>query len=107
MVILLVVIGREGLFKVRPRADVIALEPASHAKDVVWPARRRQSRRVSGVTQGCHRHLAHRCKVGTDKAYQPHAVMAENLAAVSSIPAASSRARANAAIVSGWLCPRP
>lgn len=75
MVILLVVIGREGLFKVRPRADVIALEPASHAKDVVWPARRRQSRRVSGVTQGRHRHLAHRCKVGTDKAYQPHAVI--------------------------------
>jgi hypothetical protein len=34
MMIPLVVIGREGLFKMRPRAGVIALEPASYAKDV-------------------------------------------------------------------------
>ena len=75
MVIPLVVINREGLFKVRPRPDIIPLEPASHAKDVVGPALRRQSRGVSGVTQGRHRNLAHRRKVGTDKAYQPHAVI--------------------------------
>ena len=41
MVIPLVVIGREGLFEVRPRANVIALEPASYTKDVECPARRR------------------------------------------------------------------
>jgi len=34
----LVVIDREGLFKVCPRAAVIPLEPASYAKDVQCPA---------------------------------------------------------------------
>ena len=43
MVIPLVVIDRKGLFKMRPRTDVIALEPASYAKDVQCPARRWQS----------------------------------------------------------------
>src|SRR5215468_1348463 len=68
MVIPLVVTGREGLFKVRPRAGVIALEPASYAKDV-------RSGRVRGGAQGGHRHLAHRREVGTNKAYHPHAII--------------------------------
>ncbi len=49
MTIPLALIGREGLFKVRPRAGVIALEPASDAKDVVSPARRWQFGRLLGV----------------------------------------------------------
>ena len=75
MVIRLAVIGREGLFKVRPRAGVIALKPASYAEDVQCPALPWQSGRVPGITQGSHRHLAHRRKVGANKAYHPHAVI--------------------------------
>jgi hypothetical protein len=74
-VIPLVVIGRKRLFQVRPRADVIALEPARYAKDVHGPARRWQSGRVPGVTQRSGRHLAHRRKVGANKTDQPHAVI--------------------------------
>src|SRR5262245_41594883 len=33
MVIPLIIIGREGLLKMRPRTDIIALEPAGRAKD--------------------------------------------------------------------------
>ena len=50
MTIPLALIGREGLFKVRPRAGVIALKPASYAIDGKCPARRRRSGRVPGVT---------------------------------------------------------
>src|SRR5262245_39367540 len=75
MAIPLVVIGRKGLFKVRPRADIIALEPASYAKDGQRPARCWQFGRASGVTQRSRRHFAHRREVGTNKAYQPHAVI--------------------------------
>src|SRR5262245_4553978 len=75
MVIALLLIGREGLFKVRPRAGVVALEPASYTKDVVWPARRWRSGREPGVTQASRRHLAHRHEVSANKAYQPHAVI--------------------------------
>src|SRR5262245_15733903 len=75
MVIPLVVIGREGLFKVRPRADVIALEPASYAKDGKCPARRWRSWRVPGVAQGKRRHLAHRREVRANKTSHPHAVL--------------------------------
>src|SRR5215471_19084218 len=39
IVIPLVVIRREGLLEMRPRADVIALEPARYAKDVHGTAR--------------------------------------------------------------------
>src|SRR5262245_4094625 len=39
LVIPLVVISRERLFKARSRAEVIALEPASDAKDMPCPAR--------------------------------------------------------------------
>src|SRR5262249_51281479 len=74
-VIPLVVIGRKGLFKMRPRAGVIALKPASYAIDVKCPARRRRSGRVPGITQGKHRHLAHRREVGANKASHPHAVI--------------------------------
>src|SRR5262249_54244950 len=49
MVIPLVVIGREGPFKVRVRADVIALEPASHARDMQRPPPRWQSGGVPNV----------------------------------------------------------
>jgi len=75
IVIPLVVIGREGLLEMRPRADVIALEPARYAKDVHGPARRWQSGRVPGVTQRSRRHLAHRRKIGANKTDQPHAVI--------------------------------
>src|SRR5262245_33752073 len=75
MVITFLLIGREGLLKVRPRASVVALEPTSYTKHVVWPARRWRSGRVPGVTQASHRHLAHRHEVGANKAYQPHAVI--------------------------------
>src|ERR1700738_3372220 len=68
MVIPFVVIGREGLSKMRPRAGVVALEPASYAKDV-------RSGGVRGVTQGSHRDLAHRREVGPNKAYHPHAII--------------------------------
>src|SRR5215471_2420508 len=74
-VIPLAVIGRKGLFKVRPRTGVIALKPASYAKDVKCPARRRRSGRAPGVTQGKHRRLAHRRKVGANKTSHPHAVV--------------------------------
>jgi len=60
MVIPLVVIGREGLFKMRPRAEIIALEPARYAKDVHGPARRWQVGQALRVAQGSRRHLAHR-----------------------------------------------
>src|SRR5262245_32270681 len=75
IVIPLVVIGREGLFEVRPRAHVIALEPARYAKDVHGPARRRQSWREPGVAQRSRRYLAHQCEVGVNKTDQPHAVI--------------------------------
>ncbi len=75
MVIALVLIGRERLFKVRPRSGVVALEPASYTKDVVCPARRWQSGRLLSVTQGSRRHLAHWREVGAHKAYQPHTVI--------------------------------
>src|SRR5262249_13896468 len=75
IVIPLVVIGREGLFEMRPRAGVIALKPASYAIDVKCPARRRRSGRVPSVTQRSRRHLAHRRKVGANKTNQPHAVI--------------------------------
>ena len=75
MVIGLTLIGREGLFKMRPGADVIALEPASYAKDVVWPARRWQLGRALSVVKASRRHLAHRREIGANKAYQPHAVI--------------------------------
>ena len=74
-VIPLVVIGRKRLFKVRPRAGLIGLKPASYAIDVKCPARRRRSGRVPGVTQGKHRHLAHQREVGANKAAHPHAVI--------------------------------
>src|SRR5262249_12864332 len=73
--ILLAVIGCKRLFKVRPRAGVIALKPASYAKDVKSPARRRRFGGVPGVLQGKHRHLAHRRDVGANKASHPHAVI--------------------------------
>src|SRR5262245_5560573 len=50
LVIPLVVIGCERPFKARTRADVIALEPASYAKDVPCPTRSWKSGRVPGVT---------------------------------------------------------
>src|SRR5262245_66276274 len=74
-VIPLVVIGREGLFKVHPRAGVIALKPASYAIDVKCAPRRRRSGRVPGVTQAKHRHLAHRREDGANTASHPHAVI--------------------------------
>ena len=74
-VILLVVISRERLVKARSRANVIALEPASYAKDVPCPARCWKSGRVLGVTYRGYRHLAHRREVSANKAHQPHAVI--------------------------------
>src|SRR5262249_7418153 len=74
-VIPLVVIGRKRLFKVRSRAGVIALKPASYAIDVKCPARGRGSGRLPGVTQGKHRDLAHGREVGANKASHPHAVI--------------------------------
>src|SRR5262249_60378249 len=50
LVILLVVISRERLFKARSRAEVIALEPASDAKYMPCPARSWKSRRMLRVT---------------------------------------------------------
>jgi len=70
-----VVIGCKRLLKVRPRAGVIALKPASYAKDVKSPARRRRSGGALGVMQGKHRQLAHRAEVGANKASHPHAVI--------------------------------
>src|SRR5215472_14116710 len=75
MVIRLALIGREGLFKVRPCAGVIALEPASYAKDVVWPPRRWRFGRVLSVANASRGHLAHRHQIRANKAYQPHAVI--------------------------------
>src|SRR5215470_17380382 len=75
LVILLVFISRERLFKACSRAEVIALEPASDAKDVPCPARCRKSGRVLGVTQRSYRHLAHRREVGANEASQPHAII--------------------------------
>jgi hypothetical protein len=75
LVIPLVVISRERLFKARSRAGVIALEPAGDAKDVPCPARSWKSGRVLGVTQRSYRHLAHRREVGAHKASQPHAII--------------------------------
>src|SRR5262249_10780946 len=75
LVIPLVVISRERLFKARSRAEVIALEPASDAKDVPCPARCWKSGRVLGVTQRSYCHLAHRREVGAHEASQPHAII--------------------------------
>src|SRR5262249_62361505 len=71
----LVVIARRGFFRGRPPPDVIALKPASYAKDVQCPARRWQSGRVPGVAKGRQRHLPHRREVGANKAHQPYAVI--------------------------------
>src|SRR5262249_15231975 len=49
LVIPLVIISRERLFKARSRGNVIALEPASEAKNVPCPARCWKSGRVLGV----------------------------------------------------------
>src|SRR5262249_8437311 len=75
LVIPLVVISRERLSKARSRAEVIALEPASDAKDRPCPARSWKSRRVLGVTWRSCRDLPHRREVGAHKATQPHAVI--------------------------------
>src|SRR5262249_186773 len=71
----LVIIGRKRLSKMRPRAEIIALEPARYAEDVHGPARRWQVGQALRVTQGGQRHLAHRRKVGANKTDQPHAVI--------------------------------
>src|SRR5262249_43241364 len=76
LVIPLVVISRERLFKACSRAEVIALEPASNAKDVPCAARCWESGRALGVTQRSYRHLVHRRKVGAHEASQPHAIIA-------------------------------
>ncbi len=70
-----VIVSRERPFKARSRANVIALEPASYAKDVPCPTRSWKSGRVLGVTQCSYRHLAHWREVGPHKASQPHAVI--------------------------------
>src|SRR5262245_46110458 len=77
LVIPLVVISRERLFKARSRAEVIALEPASDAKDVPCPARCWKSGRVLGVMHRSYRHLVHRREVGAHEASQPHAIISE------------------------------
>src|SRR5262249_19767383 len=74
-VIPLVVIGREGLFKVHPRAGVIALKPASYAIDVKCAPRRRRSGRVPVVTHEKHGHLAQRREVAPNNASNPNAVI--------------------------------
>src|SRR5262245_22294551 len=75
LVIPLVVISCERLFKARSRANVIALEPASYAKNVPGPARRWKSGGMPGVTYRRYRHLAHRRKVSAHEASQPHAII--------------------------------